>query len=105
MILSSPKRNNAPNKNPTAAGITFTKPSPSLIAMAGDNKLQKLAAIITPPVKPNIPSNTARFKVLKKKTKAAPKAVKNHVNKVAYRAAKIGFDTFKILYNIVKHSY
>ena len=89
--LSKPKINKAPKANPTAAGITLTNPSPLLISMAGDNKLQKLAAIITPPVKPSIPSRTTRFIFLKKKTKDAPSAVKNQVNKVAYKAAKTGF--------------
>ena len=83
-ILSNPKIKSAPNKNPTAAGITFIKPSPSLIAIAGESKLQKLAATITPPVKPSIPSKKALFIDLKIKTKEAPKAVMPQVNKVAY---------------------
>ena len=66
-----------------AAGITFTNPSPSLISIPGASKLQKLAATITPPVKPNIPSKKPLCKVLKKKTNEAPKAVKNQVKIVA----------------------
>ena len=80
----------APRKNPTEAGITLINPSPAVISMAGANKLQKLAATITPPVNPSIPSKTTRFMFLKKKTKEAPKAVKNQVNSVAYKAAKTG---------------
>ena len=88
--LSNPKMNIAPKANPKAAGITFTKPSPSLISIAGANKLQKLAATITPPVKPSIPSNTTRFIFLKKNTNEAPNAVKPQVNVVAKNAAKMG---------------
>ena len=88
--LSSPKINRAPNAKPTTAGITFTKPSPSLISIPGANKLQKLAATITPPVNPNIPSKSALFMPLTKNTKAAPAAVRIHVNKEAYKAPKTG---------------
>ena len=88
--LSMPKINSAPRKKPIAAGITFKNPSPAVISIAGANKLQKLAATITPPVKPSIPSRTVRFMVLKKNTNEAPNAVKNQVNKLAYKAAKIG---------------
>jgi hypothetical protein len=77
----------APSKKPIAAGITFLNPSPGLLSIAGDNKLQKLAATITPPVKPSIPSKTALFNFLKKNTKAAPKAVSPQVNNDAYNAA------------------
>ena len=73
-----------------AAGMTFTKPSPSVISIAGANKLQKLAATITPPVKPSIPSRTTRFIFLKKKTNEAPKAVRPQVNVVAINAANMG---------------
>ena len=73
-----------------AAGITLTKPSPGLISMPGASKLQKLAATITPPVNPNIPSSNPLFIPLKKNTNAAPRAVKIHVNKEAYKAANIG---------------
>ena len=81
--LSSPKINNAPKENPTAAGITLTKPSPGLMSIPGANKLQKLAATITPPVKPNMPSRTARFIFLNKKTNDAPSAVSPQVKRVA----------------------
>ena len=70
-----------------AAGITFTKPSPLLISMPGASNDQKLAATITPPVKPSMPSNTARFILLKRNTSAAPAAVNPQVNKVAKNAA------------------
>ena len=69
--------------NPIAAGITFTNPSPGLISIPGANNDQKLAATITPPVNPSMPSNQARFIVLKKNTKEAPKAVSPQVNTVA----------------------
>ena len=81
--MSSPNKKKAPKENPITAGITFTKPSPELISIPGANKLQKLAATITPPVKPSIPSRSARFIPLNKNTKAAPNAVKPQVNKVA----------------------
>ena len=58
--------------------------------MAGASKDQKLAATITPPVKPSIPSNNLRFMVLNGNTKAAPKAVSNHVKVVAIKAAITG---------------
>ena len=73
----------APKPNPSAAGITFTKPSPGLISIPGAKRLQKLAATITPPVKPSKPSKSARFIPLTKKTSEAPKAVSPHVNSVA----------------------
>ena len=75
-----PNNDKAPSAKPIAAGTTLTKPSPSLFSIAGANKLQKLAATMTPPVKPSIPSNTALFAFLKKKTSDAPKAVKPQVN-------------------------
>src|SRR5687767_771789 len=58
--------------------------------MAGFNNDQKLAATITPPVKPSIGSNTLRLRVLKKNTREAPKAVTNQVNVVAISAALTG---------------
>ena len=81
--LSKPYKNNAPNPNPMAEGMTLTKPSPGLIAIPGANKLQKLAATITPPVKPSIPSRKPRFMPLKKKTSEAPRAVKPQVKSEA----------------------
>ena len=66
-----------------AAGITLRNPSPGLISIPGASKLQKLAATITPPVKPNSPSSKARFMPLTKNTNEAPSAVSPHVNKVA----------------------
>ena len=72
--------NNAPKPNPIAEGITLTKPSPVLISIAGDSKLQKLAATITPPVKPSIPSKAILLIDLNKNTEDAPRAVTPHVN-------------------------
>ena len=65
-------------------------PSPSLISIPGANKLQKLAATITPPVNPSIPSSNALFIPLNKKTKEAPAAVRIQVNSEAYNAPNIG---------------
>ena len=84
--MSSPKINSAPRPNPIADGITLTNPSPALISIAGDNKLQKLAATITPPVKPNIPSNVILLIDLKRNTEEAPSAVIPQVKRVAYKA-------------------
>jgi hypothetical protein len=58
--------------------------------MLGAKSDQKLAAIITPPVNPSMVSKTALLMLLKKKTREAPKAVKNQVNKVASNAALTG---------------
>ena len=58
--------------------------------MAGDKSDQKLAAIITPPVKPREASSNFRFADLKKKTNPAPIAVNIHVNNPAIKACKIG---------------
>ena len=88
--MSIPNKDKAPKPKPIAAGTTFIKPSPGLFSIAGASKLQKLAATITPPVKPNIPSKTALFIFLKKKTNDAPKAVKAQVKRDAYNADKIG---------------
>ena len=82
--------NIAPRKKPTAAGNTFTNPSPWLISIAGANKLQKLAATMTPPVNPNIPSSNTLLMVFTKNTIDAPKAVIAQVNKVATKAPVTG---------------
>ena len=58
--------------------------------MEGASKDQKLAATITPPVKPNIGSRTERCMVRKKKTMEAPKAVTNQVKVVANSADQSG---------------
>lgn len=85
------KMNIAPARKPTAAGIHFIEGNNrSDISIEGANKLQKLAATITPPVKPSIVSNTPRCMVLKKNTKDAPAAVTNHVNNVASNALYTG---------------
>ena len=88
--LSSPNKKRAPIPKPIAAGSTFKKPSPGLISILGANRLQKLAATITPPVKPSIPSKSPLFIPLKKNTSEAPKAVTIQVKREAYKAAKIG---------------
>jgi len=79
----------APRKNPIAGGKKdgiVVCPKLFCIStklMAGDNNDQKLAAIITPPVNPNAASKNFLFEDLKKNTRAAPAAVKTHVNKPA----------------------
>src|SRR5690606_27425927 len=88
--LSNPKIKRAPIAKPTAAGMTFTKPSPGLISIPGANKHQKLAATITPPVKPSMPSKKALFIPFIKKTNDAPSAVKTQVNNEAYKAPNTG---------------
>ena len=91
--------NNAPKPNPIADGITLTKPSPALISIAGDKRLQKLAATITPPVKPSIPSKAILLIDLKRNTEEAPSAVTPQVNKVAYNAPNTGsrFEKYSII--------
>lgn len=83
--------NKDPNANPVAAG-TQLQPgySRSEISMEGASKDQKLAATMTPPVKPSIGSSTERCMVRNKKTMAAPKAVTNQVNVVANSADHSG---------------
>ena len=58
--------------------------------MAGDKSDQKLAAIITPPVKPREASNNFLLEDLKKNTNPAPQAVRIQVNNPAYNACIIG---------------
>src|SRR5690606_39072962 len=65
-------------------------PISSAIAMAGLSSDQKLAAIITPAVKPSAASSALRLTSLKKKTTAAPSAVTPHVKSVAARACQTG---------------
>lgn len=54
--------------------------------MDGDNRDQKLAAIMTPPVKPSAISKTFLLDELKRNTKPAPNAVKIHVKRPAISA-------------------
>src|SRR5690606_6104461 len=84
--------NNAPRRKPTAAGTQLNSGEYifSDISMAGLRSDQKLAATITPPVKPSMGSSTPRFMVLKKKTSDAPIAVSNQVNVVAINAEYTG---------------
>ena len=62
----------------------------STAVIAGAIKDQKLAAIMTPAVKPKAISKNFLFVDLKKKTKAAPQAVSIQVKSPAYNAIKIG---------------
>ena len=81
--------NAAPKKKPMAGGkkegilVCPNSFCNSTKFIAGDNKDQKLAAIMTPPVKPRAASKVFLFEDLKKKTRAAPAAVKIQVNKPA----------------------
>jgi hypothetical protein len=47
-------------------------PMRSLISMLGASRLQKLAATITPPVKPSMPSSHLREALPKKNTRMSP---------------------------------
>jgi hypothetical protein len=60
------------------------------ISIAGCNKDQKLAAIITPAANPNIELRIFWFIDLKKNTVEDPNAVKNQVKIVAPSASKTG---------------
>ena len=86
----------APKKNPIAGGKNEGRDvSPnsfcfSTASIAGDKRDQKLAAIMTPPVKPREASSNFRFKDLKRKTNPAPTAVRIQVNNPAQKACKIG---------------
>ena len=88
---------NAPRKKPIAGGKNEGKvvnPNSccfSTAEMAGDNRDQKLAAIITPPVNPRAASRNFLLVDLKKNTNEAPIAVRIQVNKPAQKACKIGF--------------
>ena len=88
--------NSAPTKNPIAGGKNEGKldcPNSfctSTASIAGAIKDQKLAAIMTPPVKPRAMSRAFRLEFLNKKTKAAPIAVMIQVKRPAYRACMIG---------------
>src|SRR5690606_21436422 len=73
--LSKPKIKSAPRIKPIADGMTLLNPSPELISMAGANNDQKLAAIMTPPVKPSMPFSNFLLTPLKRNTPAAPTAV------------------------------
>ena len=90
--MSKPNKNSAPRKNPIVGASQegkLVKPSSfciSTYSIAGANSDQKLAAIITPPVKPSATSKDFLLDELKKKTSPEPIAVINHVNSPAIRA-------------------
>ena len=65
---------------PTGTHAMLPKPCVSAMPMAGFNKLQKLAASITPPVNPIKTSINPRLRSFTKNTIAAPSAVTNQVN-------------------------
>ncbi len=89
-------RNKPPAKNPMRAGAQLGSALTSgVMAMAGANSDQKLAAIITPAAKPIILSRTFWLIRLKKKTKPAPNAVTPQVNSVAIKACITGLKPSK----------
>ena len=77
---------NAPARKPTSGGIHLTMPISSERAMAGLSSDQKLAAIMTPAVKPSAASSALGLTSLKKKTAPAPMAVRPQVKIVAASA-------------------
>src|ERR671912_672390 len=77
---------NAPARKPTSGGTHLTMPISSARAMAGLSSDQNLAAIMTPAVKPRAASSALGLTSLKKKTAAAPMAVRAQVNVVAANA-------------------
>ena len=95
--MSRKYRKNAPKKNPIAGGRKdgrLVNPNSccfSTAAIAGYKRDQKLAAIITPPVKPRAASRSFLLADLKKNTRLAPRAVKIHVNNPPTKACRIGF--------------
>jgi len=85
-----PLRKSPPNVNPTTAGSQDGISLPCDISIEGISRDQQLAAIITPPVKPNIMSNIFRLISRKKKTGEAPRAVILQVKQVAKKACITG---------------
>ncbi|TXT41710.1 MAG: hypothetical protein FD137_2673 [Spirochaetes bacterium] len=83
--MSTRRRKNPPARKPTRGGNHFTKPMDSESSMAGARRDQKLAAIMTPAANPSMASKTRRLMVLKKNTRAAPRAVRPQVKRVAKR--------------------
>ena len=57
--------------------------------MAGESRLQKDAAVMTPAAKPSMASRAFLFMVLKKNTSPAPNAVTLQVNSVASSACTV----------------
>ena len=89
------RRTTAPMIKPISGGSHFhvAPTDASAISIAGANRLQKLAAIITPAA---IPSEQSRYfweKFLLKSTREAPIAVTPHVPRVAIRACMTGFNS------------
>ena len=84
--LSASHKNIAPPKNPIAATNHAGNDEFSAISIAGANKDQKLAAIITPAANPSIVLRTRWLISLKKNTIAAPSAVSAQVIRVANSA-------------------
>lgn len=80
---------------PTEAGIHPGTGPLSAIEIAGAKSDQKLAAIITPPAKPSMPSINFWLTFLVVNTKAAPKAVIPQVNNDASSACTNGLNELK----------
>jgi hypothetical protein len=95
-ILSIIHRKPPPARKPTTAGSQGGVRLPSIMAMAGASKDQKLAAIITPAANPSIITSALRLTCLWKSTPAAPRAVSPQVNRVASKAWRIGLKLEKV---------
>jgi hypothetical protein len=94
-ILSILHKKTAPMRKPAPAGNHAGRSLPCDISTAGASKDQKLAAIMTPPAKPSIPSSIFLLTSLARNTVAAPSAVKPQVKHVATRACRMGWKFLK----------
>ena len=74
-VLSAIYKNTPPKPNPILTTSQAISPFSSAFVIAGSNKDQKLAAIMTPEANPNIKFSTSFLISLKKKTNPAPRAV------------------------------
>src|SRR5690606_40218305 len=90
MILLKIAKKTAPNKKPTAAGSQAGVDLSLAISIAGSKSDQKLAAIMTPPAKPRMPSRHFWFIFFVVNTSAAPSAVMPQVNDVPKSACHAG---------------
>ncbi len=93
-----PQRKMPPPRNPSAAwSHAGTAPPPcSAISIPGASSDQKLAATMTPPANPSIPSRIFRFTSRARKTALAPSAVTPHVNSPASSACIPGCNPLNI---------
>ena len=83
----SPKKSSAPPPRKPSSEVSHTFISRlSASSIAGDSRLQKDAAVMTPAAKPSMASSAFLFIVRKKKTNPAPRAVTPQVKSVANSA-------------------